>query len=113
MKTKFWIATCVLCAFFLLWGELEAYGQDNSNLPNAPSASHKDFRELPPYYYQPFRPLHFLYAIHEHPRRTQIIWMIGAGIAGGLIAWETRAHCDHYEYGQSGVNVNCPKEHGK
>lgn len=61
--------------------------------------------------YKPRRnPLKVFYDIHRHPQRTTVIWMIGAGIAGGLIAWETRAHCDHYEYGHNGVNVNCPKE---
>lgn len=78
------------------------------DLPDAPSAKATD----PPRIVNTPRrnPFKVFYDIHRHPQRTTVIWMIGAGIAGGLIAWETRAHCDHYEYGHNGVNVNCPKD---
>lgn len=70
---------------------------------------------LPPRIVEPPRrnPFKVFYDIHEHPKRTQVIWMISAGVAGGMIAWFTREHCDHYPPGENGVGVDCPAEYKK
>lgn len=45
----------------------------------------------------------------NHHTRNLVIWLSAGALAGGIYSWVSRAHCDHYEYGQNGVGVNCPK----
>lgn len=68
---------------------------------------------MPKYEPKKFQPWKVFYDIHEHPKRTQIIWLVSAGVAGGMIAWFTREHCDKYEAGHNGVGVDCPVEYKK
>lgn len=48
--------------------------------------------------------------VSRHKIATVLLFL-GAGVGVGIgIERATRQSCGHYEYGQSGVNVNCPKE---
>lgn len=48
---------------------------------------------------------------HDHHKRNfWIAFGITAGV-GVALAWKLRGpHCNHYEYGQNGVNMPCPVE---
>lgn len=46
--------------------------------------------------------------IRRHPYAFAM-GAIAAGAATGILLGR-QAHCNHYEYGNSGVNVPCPKD---
>lgn len=59
-------------------------------------------------------PFHVLYAFHEHPKRTESIWMIGGGLIGFFVF--RQVDCKEKFYFDNGVkepysgkNVPCPK----
>jgi hypothetical protein len=86
-------------------GSLIRQGAGNvTPAPNRPDKN--EFRVLPAYHSKPNR---FLAAIKRHPKVTIGLSLAGGATAGGIYSWVSRQHCDHYEYGQVGVGVNCPK----
>lgn len=44
-------------------------------------------------------------------RTPLILTFLGAGVVSAILFQKiSNQHCNHYEYGQNGVNVNCPKD---
>jgi hypothetical protein len=83
-----------------------------SNPSPRSKSSVNEFRVMEPYQPKPWRPLHFLYAIHEHPKRTTAIWTVGTAALVGGISYANRAHCDLKTYDGKpyvGDNAPCPK----